>query len=118
MGPDVDGNSTGRVRFAIGLAVLCVTSCADPHVADVTLAQLVAQQGDYAGRLVMVTGTLRSHPDPLHYWIEDSAHHRVELNQPGDLSGREGERLTVTGLFRYRQDKGRRIEVASLITGD
>ena len=100
-------------QLAISLAVICLTACADRGVADVTLAQLVAQQGDYDGRRVVVAGTLRSHPDPLHYWIEDETYHRVELDPAGELSGREGEQVTVRGVFRYHRDRGRRIEITS-----
>lgn len=101
-------------RVVIALAVLCCSACTDPGVADVTLAQLAAQQDDYAGRRVVTTGTLRSHPDPLHYWIEDDAYHRVELDHAGNIAGREGDQLTVLGVFRYDKDAGRRIEVTTI----
>ncbi|WP_131917534.1 hypothetical protein [Chromatocurvus halotolerans] len=99
---------------AIIVALLSLIACTGDNAADVTLAQLAAQQDDYAGRQVVVSGTLRSHPDPLHYWIEDDAYHRVELDFPGDLTGREGEPLTVRGRFRYQPDRGRSIKVVSL----
>lgn len=99
---------------AIIVALLSLIACTGDNTADVTLTQLAAQQDDYAGRQVVVSGTLRSHPDPLHYWIEDDAYHRVELDFPGDLTGREGEHLTVRGRFRYQPDRGRSIKVVSL----
>ncbi len=101
-------------RCLIALAVLCCSACTDHGVADVTLAQLAAQQEDYAGRHVVTTGTLRSHPDPLHYWIEDENYHRVEIDYAGDLAGRDGEQLTVRGVFRYEKDTGRSLKVITI----
>lgn len=101
-------------HVAIIAALLSLLACTGDSAADVTLAQLAAQQNDYAGRQVVVSGTLRSHPEPLHYWIEDDAYHRVELDSPVDLKGREGEQLTVRGRFRYQPDQGRAITVVSL----
>jgi len=99
---------------AIAFILLCLIACTGDSIANVTLAQLAAQQDDYAGRQVIVGGTLRSHPDPLHYWIEDDEYHRVELTYPGDLKRHEGEYLTVRGLFSYHADRGRSIRVIAL----
>lgn len=101
-------------HVAIIIALLSLLACTGDSAADVTLAQLAAQQDGYTGRQVIVSGTLRSHPEPLHYWIEDDAYHRVELDSPVDLEGREGEHLTVRGLFHYQPDQGRSIKVVSL----
>lgn len=100
--------------IAISLILLCLAACEGREATEVTLAQLVAQQTHYADRLVLVEGRLRSHPDPLHYWIEDNDHHRVELSSPGGLTGLEGKRLAVRGRFRYDDGRGRSIDVDSL----
>ncbi|MFN2288486.1 MAG: hypothetical protein ABR578_09165 [Chromatocurvus sp.] len=101
-------------QLTISLSFLCLTACTDRGTTEVTLSQLVAQQGNYAGRRVVVEGTLRSHPAPLHYWIEDDAYHRVELDHADDLGGREGAQVIVQGVFLYQKDRGRRIDVTSL----
>lgn len=101
-------------QLAISFAVLSLAACSDRGATEVTLTQLVAQQDDYIGRRVVVEGTLRSHPDPLHYWIEDDAYNRVALDHADGLGGREGDQLSVQGVFLYHKDRGRRIDVTSL----
>lgn len=102
------------IAIAIAVTTLGLSACTGHGVADVTLAQLVAQQADYVGRQVLVSGTLRSHPDPEHYWIEDDKYHRVALDDVDGLHGRDGEELIVRGLFLYDDVRGRFIVVDSL----
>ena len=108
-------SATGLVPFCLftSLAV-SLAACVKREPADLTLEQLASQQTDYVGREVQVTGTLRSHDDPLHFWIEDSRFHRVALRHGTSLERREGECLVVRGIFRYAEDRGRAIEVQEI----
>ena len=100
--------------FLLLAALGTVAACGGREAVEVTLAQLVAQQDAYAGRTVVAVGTLRSHPDPAHYWIEDDRYNRVEVAYGDDLAPYLGRRLAVRGLFRYDSDEGRRIDVEYL----
>jgi hypothetical protein len=80
----------------------------------VTLAELVEDQHGFDGDLVTVEGTVRSYDAPLHHWIEDVDQHRVEL-EPQDLAAAHvGDRIRVTGRYRFHDDRGRLIEVDDL----
>jgi hypothetical protein len=96
------------------LCLLAVAGCDRREPAELTLAQLVAQQESYNGRSVVASGILRSHPQPLHYWIEDEAGNRVELLYHDSLEPLLGEHMAVRGRFLYAPDRGRRIEVEYL----
>jgi len=88
-----------------------LTACYSGAVTEVTLAQLTAFQSDYDGRRVLTGGTLRTHPDPRHYWIEDSALNRVALDSDEMLDHRVGTTVTVRGRFAYDREAGRSIAV-------
>ena len=80
----------------------------------VSLQVLAAHQDDFDGREVRTCGTLRSHPSPRHYWIEDAALHRVEL-VPAELVEDYGEQeIEVSGRFSFAAGQGRRIQVTTL----
>jgi hypothetical protein len=101
-------------HFALALAFFLIAGCDDHEPAELTLAQLVAQQTTYSGRSVVVAGTLRSHPEPLHYWIEDDNDNRVELDYADDLAPMLGKRIAVRGRFLYDPESGRSIAVEYL----
>ena len=82
---------------------------------ELTLLQLARQQEHYDGRLVSAEGILRAHAAPRHYWIEDDAFNRVELEEAGDLLELVGTRIRVQGEFRYAPDRGRRIVVEQMV---
>ncbi|HKK23731.1 MAG TPA: hypothetical protein VJ947_08600 [Pseudohaliea sp.] len=96
------------------LLLIAVAACSGRQAVEVPLARLVAQQDAYNGRTVVAVGTLRSHPDPAHYWIEDDRYNRVEVAYGDNLAPYLGQRLAVRGLFRYSPDEGRRIDVEYL----
>ena len=101
-------------RLLLALTLVTLAACNGREAVEVTLDQLVAQQAAWDGRTVVAVGTLRSHPDPEHYWIEDDGYNRVELAWSDDLTRYLGRRLAVRGLFRYDPDEGRRIDVEYL----
>jgi hypothetical protein len=102
------------LRLLLALTLAALAACNDREPVEVALDQLVAQQAAWDGRTVVAVGTLRSHPDPEHYWIEDDRYHRVELAWADDLAPYLGRRLAVRGLFRYDPEEGRRIDVEYL----
>jgi len=101
-------------RLLLVLTLVALTACSGREAVEVTLDQLVAQQAAYDGRTVVAVGTLHSHPDPEHYWIEDDGYNRVELAWGDDLAPYLGRRLAVRGLFQYDPTEGRRIDVEYL----
>ncbi len=78
------------------------------------LADLARFAEDYDGRRVQTTGTVRSHPDPEHYWIEDDALNRVSVEPQSALAPHVGERVRVVGRFRFSREEGRAIEAATV----
>lgn len=80
---------------------------------EVPLDVLVRHQADFDGRNVRTEGYLRSHPDPLHYWIEDAALQRVGLTvDDARVEAHVDARVVVEGRFSHAPDRGRRIAVA------
>jgi hypothetical protein len=107
-----------RPAMLLLAAVLAATVAAcpprDAEPVAVPLSQLVADQDAFDGRLVRTVGVVRSHDEPLHYWVEDDRPNRVELvphEQVADLVGQEVE---VTGRFTFSADRGRVIEVETI----
>ena len=95
-------------------SVICGLNGCGGEPTEVTLRQLSRHQEDYDRRLVSAEGVLRTHAAPRHYWIEDDAFNRVELEQAEDLLEFVGTRIRVQGEFRYAPDRGRRIVVQRL----
>lgn len=122
------GSGRGRLRwvgrpvrsFLLPLPVVVLFlagACADESApATVTLAELVAGQEDYGGRLVETRGVVRRFGEAedattLHYVVEDEMANRVAL-RPNDVAERyAGEDVVVVGSFRYREQEGRSIEI-------
>lgn len=97
--------------------VLVAGACTDDSgPARVTLAELVAGQEDYDGRLVETRGVVRRFGEAegattLHYVVEDHVANRVAL-RPNDVAERyAGQDVVVVGSFRSREQEGRSIEI-------
>lgn len=95
------------------LPALLIAACSEepPAPATVQLVNLVRFAESYDGRRVTVTGTVRAHPEPEHYWIEDSDLNRVAIQPSSAVSELVGETVRVTGRFRRSPERGRSIEV-------
>jgi len=108
----------GPAALALAAALLAA-GCADPEprVTEATVEDLARFPDTYQGRRVAASGTVRMHPSPEHYWIEDDALHRVEVLPPEAVSSRVGEQVRVEGRFRYAPDRGRAIEEATVTGG-
>ena len=98
------------------LLLLTLSACdGAPRAPLVTTPEALARSAEsFDGRRVTVDGTLRSLPDPRHYWLEDAAPHRVALEPEDGLADRVGARLRVTGRFRYDPERGRWLEIETL----
>lgn len=81
-----------------------------------TTAELAANSRAYSGLQVKVAGTLRSYPEPLHFWIEDTELNRVAVEFHEPLEPLVGQRIEVQGRFSYQLSAGRRITVDRLTT--
>jgi hypothetical protein len=98
--------------LVIVLATACASGPAEPEA--VTLADLVAEQDHYDGRVVLTEGTVRTYDSPRHYWIEDVELHRVELVPDEEVADLVGQDVRVIGRFTFADDRGRVIEVQEL----
>jgi hypothetical protein len=104
-------------RIALLLAcVLLLSGCGERAALATTPEHLANVQEDFDGRNVVVSGTLRSIAAPRHYWIEDTALHRVAIEGAADdvLQELVGARVRVRGRFRYDRSAGRRIDMAGM----
>jgi len=98
------------------LAALALVGCGRGagEPVQLQLADLARFAEDYDGRRVQTTGTVRSHPDPEHYWIEDDALNRVSVEPQSSIASHVGERVRVSGQFRFSRDEGRAIEATTV----
>ncbi len=101
------------VTSLVVVLLVAVAGCSTGYTA-VSLEALADEQEAWDGRLVEVTGTVGSVDDPLHYWVEDGATHRVGLVPGEGLDAYVGRTVTVRGRFTFRDDEGRRILVDEL----
>ena len=104
--------------IAAALALGLLTACADTVSTDpiaVELPHLVAEHKAYDGRIVTVSGRVAHFDDPLHYWLEDDAFHRVALLPDASVSAMTGDQVRVTGKFTTSPDQGRQIEVTEVM---
>jgi hypothetical protein len=97
---------------AILVLVACGLGPSEP--VEVTLAELAADHERYDGLVVATEGLVRSHDDPLHYWIEDEAPNRVELRPDDEVAPLLGEHVRVVGEFTFDEDEGRVISVEDI----
>lgn len=100
------------VLFA-GIALLGCAGGSSPPQA-VPLADLVVEQDVYDGSMVIVEGTVQTHDQPRHSWIEDAEQHRVEVFPHDAVADLVGQRIRVTGRFTFRDDRGRGIDIDEL----
>lgn len=111
------GCRPGRTWMSVFVAVasIALPGCAgDRPPQVVSLAQLVTEQDAYDGSTVIAEGTVQTHDQPRHYWIEDADQHRVELFPPEAVADLVGQRIRVTGRFTFRDDRGRGIDIDDL----
>lgn len=85
-----------------------------PGPVDVPLDELVAEQESLDGEVVRTTGMVRSHDDPLHYWVEDDHPNRVELVPHEAAEPYLGEHVRVLGRFSFHPERGRVLEVEEI----
>lgn len=99
---------------ALLLSAYLVLGCQGSEPVNTTLAVLSDAQSDFDGRRVMVSGTLKTHAEPRHYWIENDSFNRVALETAEDLAPWVGRTVKVRGTFFYDPDRGRRIQVEDM----
>lgn len=80
----------------------------------VTLDELVRFAERYDGERVSASGTVHTHPEPEHYWIEDDKLNRVAIEPDAAVKDLVGEAIRVEGAFHYSRDTGRIIEVETV----
>ena len=95
----------------------CGDGSGDPVRAS--LAELVAEQDDFAGRRVQTVGVVRRFGEAegatrLHFVVEDRQANRVALT-PNEAAERHvGQQVVVVGSFQFSEQDGRSIEVESI----
>jgi hypothetical protein len=105
-----------RIKLLMAFAItLLLEGCGASAPIKTTLSALSEVQKDFDGRLVIVSGTLRTFDMPRHYWIENEALDRVALEGAVNLAPLVSQTVTVRGMFRYDSEAGRRIEVDELV---
>ena len=107
--------SVMRVKLLKTFAILVfLVGCGVSAPVKTTLSALSEAQKDFDGRLVTVSGTLRTFVKPRHYWIENESLDRVALEGTLNFEMLVSQTVTVQGMFRYSIETGRRIEVDEL----
>jgi hypothetical protein len=83
----------------------------------VSLAQLVSREGEYAGRRVEVSGTVRAFDDRgrTYYVVEDAEAHRVALRPSDVVAPYLSKRVRATGTFDLDPAAGRFIRVTRIV---
>ncbi|GAA5133897.1 hypothetical protein GCM10023339_70100 [Alloalcanivorax gelatiniphagus] len=107
-----DGGRRAAVA-ALALAVMLTLAGCDYRDAPqgAPLRALAAEPQTYQGSLVATSGVVRGFDDPEHYWIEDEALNRVELEPLALAREHLGQRVQVVGTFHYDPGQGRWLEV-------
>lgn len=102
----------------LALPLVLFAGCSDEPTTpeQATLAELVGEQDDYDGRRVEAAGVVRRFgPEDgaarLHFVVEDHQKNRVAL-VPNDVAEPHvGKEVVVVGVFRFSEERGRRLEV-------
>jgi hypothetical protein len=113
-----------RVSRRLLLFLLLVLAAAFPAIActsesgptETSVAELVAKQEDYVGRLVETRGVVRRFgPEEgatrLHYVVEDKEANRVALVPNDTAAPYTGQEVLVVGSFRFSEQDGRNIQI-------
>ncbi|MCC5880631.1 MAG: hypothetical protein JJU03_12135 [Idiomarina sp.] len=101
-----------RLTGLLGVMVM-LAGCSDAP-RELSLQLLANEQSTIDGHRVVTEGVVRSFADPLHYWLEDDALHRVALTPDAEVADYVGEMVRVEGRFHADRERGRRIEVITL----
>lgn len=103
----------GRARLVavVAAVAIAVAGCGGGRgPVDVSLAQLVAEEEAYLGRLVRTRGVIRAFgedPATRHYVVEDERANRVQILPDAAAAEFEGRRVVVEGVFGFDQRSGR-----------
>lgn len=109
--------------YRIALAVLLAAGLAacqpdSPILPDVSLAELTQQPQLYDGQTVRTRGTVRSFPQPRHYWLEGTLTQRVGLLPAEQIAAHVNRQVTVTGRFSYSPQRGRYLHIDAIMPYD
>lgn len=99
--------------LAVAGAVVAITlaACGSGGIRDVALAELVADESEYAGDTVRLKGTVVGFENPEHYVIEDANSNRVEIVPIERIAEYVGMDVEVTGRFSFSEDRGRVLDL-------
>ncbi len=112
VGADLRRSARPNVVCATALAVLLMAGCGgEEAVVGLELELLVEQQDNFLGRLVRVSGVVRMHESPRHFWLEDDALNRVGLVPADSAEAWLGDEVEVVGRFGFAADTGRTLQV-------
>jgi len=105
------------IPHIVPLALLLLAGCSDggpSNPVTLQLADLVRFAPQYDGQWVRTTGTVRTHPDPRHYWIEANERTRVAVEPNPEVAPWSGQTVQVIGRFEYSGETGRRIQAETI----
>jgi hypothetical protein len=106
------------VVLAAACAALLVGCGGASGPPQVSLSQLVAQQGRYDGARVRVRGRVQRFVDPdgvRYFVIEDGRDNRVQLLPPGVVGSYRGSTVEATGCFTTSPIDGRMLRVSDIV---
>lgn len=105
----------GAVAWFMTTGLFLAACGSQAEAYNVTLADLVRFADRYDGQRVSTAGRVRTTADPRHYWIEDDELNRVAIRPMDRVDQLVGQRVRVTGQFRYSRESGRLIRADQLI---
>jgi hypothetical protein len=97
------------------LVSAAIAGCAEERVSEVTLDQLTGAPTVFDGERVRTRGVVQSLDDPEHYWIETSPRNRLAVRPGSAVADRVGESVEVVGRFSWHPERGRRLELQSVL---
>jgi hypothetical protein len=100
----------------IGTAILIAASCNGRPTLHLSLAQLVAQQAAYLGRVVATEGTVRTFVDASGRYqvLEDEHLNRVRIEPSGAAAPYATRRVKIVGLLAFDARAGRSIQTTEI----